>query len=111
MTEITTRRPTLERQLRVVRILVGAALAGVLVAATAGLVLLATEPTSGSSTAAALGIIAATAGIATAVCAVGVAIYAQVRNLWQYFPTWVRVAAWALIALSVITSWWSSSAV
>lgn len=52
----------------------------------------------------------ATGGIVAAVCTVAAAIYAQVRNLWQYAPTWVRVAVWGLIAWSVLATLWTRSA-
>ena len=49
-------------------------------------------------------LIAAVAGLSTAVFAVAALIYAQVKNLWQNAPSWVRVAAWAALAAAALFS-------
>lgn len=96
------------RDLMVVWVLIGLAIAAALVAAVAGLTLVIAAPESGSSTEATLGFTAAACGLSTAVFAAAAAIYAQVRNLWQYAPTWVRVVAWGLLAVSFLWSVWRS---
>lgn len=96
-----------QRELRNVKTLLGLAIGSALIAALSGLALLIVAPEEGSTTEAALGIAAAIGGLATAGFAIAAAIYAQIRNLWQYAPVWVRVLAWALIAFAVITTIWN----
>lgn len=99
--------PEDQRHLRTLKTLGVGALVTTLIAAVAGLVLLITEPQSGSSMEAALGVTAALAGLATAALAISAAIYAQVRNLWQYVPTWLRVIAWAFILYGIAMTLWN----
>lgn len=99
-----------QRELTTVKALLGSAILAALVAAAAGLVLIIAAPESGSTTEAAIGLTAAAAGILTGVLTVVAAIYAQVKNLWQYAPTWVRVVAWAAIAFAVLSGLWRSIA-
>ena len=106
MSQMTATHPE-QRELRNVRTLLSLAIVSALIAAVAGLVLLITSPESGSTIEAALGVTAAIGGLATAGFAVTAAVYAQVKNLWQYAPTWLRILAWALIAFAVITTVWS----
>lgn len=82
----------------------GAAIATLSVALLAGLILLVVEPVSGSTTEGALGITAAIAGLATGALAIAAAIYAQVRNLWKYVPTWIRGLVWTFVVLGIITT-------
>lgn len=96
-----------QRELRNVKTLVALAVGSALIAALAGLVLLIVAPEEGSSTEGVLGVAAAVGGLATAGFAIAAAIYAQIKDLWQYAPVWVRVLAWALIAFAVITTIWS----
>ena len=110
MTQITDQQH-LQRHLRIVRGLAGVAVLGALTAGVAALLLIATDTTGASTSAAAIGSLAATGGIVAAVCTVAAAIYAQVRNLWQYAPAWIRVAAWGVIAWSLLTTLWTRSAV
>lgn len=98
------------RELMVVKVLLGLAILSALVAAAAGLILLLTDPVSGSSAEATLGFTAAASGIATAVFAGAAAIYAQVRNLWRFAPGWLRIATWVVLALAVLWSFWGTSA-
>ena len=107
MTQVAS---THQRELTTVKALLGFAILAALIAAAAGLVLIITQPESGSTTEAAIGLTAAAAGILTGVLAVVAAIYAQAKNLWQYAPTWVRVVAWAAIAFAVISGLWRSIA-
>ena len=96
-----------QRELRNVKTLVGLAIGSMFIAALAGLALLIVAPEEGSATEGALGVAAAVGGLATAGFAIAAAIYAQVKNLWQLAPAWVRVLAWALIAFAVATTVWS----
>lgn len=109
MAQMTDIQPR-QRDLRNVKLLMGLAIGFALAAAAAGLILVVTTPESGSTTEATLGVIAAVSGLATAGFAIGAAIYAQVKNLWQYAPMWIRVAAWGLIAFAIVTSLWRSIA-
>jgi hypothetical protein len=103
MAETTTAHPD-QRQLRNVKTLVGLAVVSALVAAGSGLALLILAPESGSTAEATLSIAAAIAGISVAGFAIAAAVYAQITNLWQYAPVWVRVLGWVLIAYAVITT-------
>lgn len=103
----TAHRP---RDLAVVKSLARLAAIGAIAAALAGAVLILTSPESGSSAEGTLGFTAAAGGLATAVFAAAAAIYAQIRNLWQYAPRWLRVGSWIGIAVAVIASVWGSIA-
>ena len=91
-----------QRPLKVAKTLVGLAIAAALTAAFAGLVLLIANPDSGSTLESTLGVTAAIAGVSTAVLAVAVLVYAQVKNLWQDVPNWIRTAAWAVLAAAAV---------
>jgi len=82
----------------------GAAIATLSVALLVGLILLIVEPASGSTTEGVLGVTAAIAGLATGALAITAAIYAQVRNLWKYVPTWIRGLVWTFVVLGIITT-------
>ncbi len=58
----------------------------------------------GSTLESTLGFTAAAAGLSAAAFAVAALIYAQVKNLWQYAPRGVRVAAWVVLAAAVLFS-------
>ena len=90
-----------QHAMRVAVTLFGAALGAVVIAALAGLAMLVAEPEAGSTTEAALGITAAIAGLSTAVFVIAGLIYTQVKNLWRFMPTWLRVAAWIVIGIGV----------
>ena len=91
-----------QRATKVAKTLVGLAIVTALAAAAAGLVLLIADPASGSTMEATLGITAAVAGLSTAALAITVLIYAQVKNLWKNVPTWIRTAAWVVLAAAAI---------
>jgi len=95
------------REMRNFRILIGLAVASTLVAILAGVVLLVASPDAGSTAQYVLGITAAVSGLATAVLVIASAIYAQVKNLWQYAPTWFRVAFWVVAAYAIGTTLWN----
>jgi predicted metal-binding membrane protein len=105
MAQTTAAHPK-QRELRNVKTLLSLAIVSALIAAVAGLVFLIVSPEKDSVAEGALGITAASGGFATAGFAVA-AIYAQIKNLWQYAPMWVRVFAWAVIAFAVITTVWN----
>lgn len=90
-----------DRELRTVKILMALALASLFTAALAGFALLTASPASGSTMEGALGFTAAISGLATAGFSIAAAIYAQVKNLWQYAPTWIRRTLWTVIALAI----------
>lgn len=87
-----------QRAMNVAKALAGLTILAALTAAVAGVVLLVTDPAGGSALESSLGLTAAVAGLFTAVLAVATLIYAQSKNLWQYAPSWLRIAAWVLIA-------------
>ena len=91
-----------QRAIRVAKTLISLAIVGALLAAVAGVVLLVASPDSGTTLESTLGFTAAVAGLSTAAFAVAALIYAQVKNLWQYAPNWVRVATWVLLAATVL---------
>lgn len=96
------------REITRVKVLMGLAILTAVVAAAAGLAMVIVAPESGSTAEAAFGLTAAISGLATAGLAIAAAIYAQVKNLWRYAPTWLRVVAWAVIVFAVISSLWGS---
>lgn len=96
-----------QNSLKTLKTLAGTALLAVLVAAGAGLILLAATPESGSTAESVLSITAAAAGLSTAVLAISAAIYAQAKGLWKYVPTWLRVIAWAFIAYGIAMTIWN----
>ena len=91
-----------QSSIKVAKTLAALAILAALIAAFVGVVLVIANPDSGSTLESTLGLIAAVAGLSTAVFAIAALIYAQVKNLWQYAPSWVRVAAWALLAVAAI---------
>jgi hypothetical protein len=75
-------------------------------AVAAGLLILVLDPDAGSTTEATLGITAAISGLATAVLVIAALIYAQVKNLWKYVPTPIRVVMWMPFGVDIeITPW------
>ena len=107
MNQETTAGPD-QRALRNVKFILGLAIATVLIAIGAGVILVVTDPASGSNAEAALGLTAAVSGLATAGLAIAAAIYAQVKGLWSYAPMWLRIAVWVLIAVGLVRAIWSS---
>ncbi|MEA1901985.1 MAG: hypothetical protein U9N56_00500 [Actinomycetota bacterium] len=95
------------REMRNLRILIGLAIASTLVAVLAGLVVLVASPEAGSTPEAILGITAAASGLATAGIVIAAFIYAQVKNLWQYAPPWIRIAFWVVAAYAIATTLWN----
>ncbi len=95
------------REMRNLRILIGLAVASTLVAVVAGVVLLVASPDVGSTTEEVLGITAAVSGLATAVIVITAFIYAQVKNLWQYAPTWIRIVFWVVAAYAIASTLWN----
>lgn len=93
-----------QRAMKITKSLAGLAILAALAAAVAGVVLLIADPESGTTLESALGVTAAVAGLSTAVFAIAALIYAQVKNLWQYAPKWIRIAAWALLAVAAVVS-------
>ena len=85
--------------------LVWLAIATTLAATAAGVLLLIWDPGQGSTGESVLSVTAAIAGLLTALLAGAAAIYAQVKNLWRFVPTWGRVAAWVVIGAAVIYGW------
>ena len=94
--------PADARSLHLLKTMVGAAVVTTIVAAVAGILVWILDPESGSTTEAVLGLTAAVAGLATGALAIAVAIYAQVRNLWRFAPTWVRVAVMIIVAVVIV---------
>lgn len=87
-----------ERSRAVAKTLVGLAIMAAVIAGLAGVMLLVANPDSGSTLEATLGFTAAVAGLSTAVLVISTLIYAQVKNLWENVPTWIRTASWVILA-------------
>ena len=96
MTQLS--QTTDQRAMSVAKTLAGLAILAALIAAITGVILLIADPDGGSTMESTLGVIAAVAGLSTAVFAIAALIYAQVKNLWQNAPTWIRTAAWSVLA-------------
>lgn len=91
-----------ERPTKIAKTLVGLAIVAGLSAAVAGVALLVADPTSGSTLESTLGVTAAVAGLSAAAFAISALIYAQVKNLWENVPTWIRTAAWVVLAAAAL---------
>jgi len=100
MTQLSYR--TDQHAMKVAKTLGALAIIAALAAGAAGLVLLIVNPNSGSTLESTLGVTAAVAGLSTAVFAVALLIYAQVKNLWHTVPIWIRAAAWAVLAAAAV---------
>lgn len=101
------------RSVQVALTLVALAVLGVLVAVVAGLVLLLAEPEAGSTLEATLGAAAALGGLSAAVLSIATVIYVQVKNLWRFVPSWIRLAVMALVIVGIaitVVSWIQSLA-
>jgi hypothetical protein len=96
-----------EKSLRRLTMLVWLAVAGAVVAAMAGLVLLAAEPDAGSALEGTLAIAAAVGGLSAAGFSIAAVIYAQVKGLWALAPKPIRYALWILIAIGVAMTLWN----
>ena len=96
-----------ERSLRRLTMLVLLAVAGAVVAAIAGLVLLVAEPDAGSGLEGTLAIAAAVGGLSAAGFSIAAAIYAQVKGLWTLAPKPIRYVLWTLIAIGVAMTLWN----
>ena len=96
-----------QRGLRNVKLLLGLAIGAVLIAVLAGLALLVFEPAEGSTAEATLGFTAAVSGLAVAGFAIAAAVYAQVKNLWRFAPTPIRVVLWVFIGVGIAITLWN----
>ncbi len=91
-----------ERATKIAKTLVVLAIVAALTAAAAGVVLLIADPSDGSTLESTLGVTAAVAGLSTAVFVISALIYAQVKNLWENVPTWIRTTAWVVLAAAAV---------
>lgn len=89
------------------KMLIWLAVAGVVVAAGAGLILLVAAPEAGSGVEATLGLSAAVGGLAAAGFSIAAAIYAQVKGLWRLAPMPIKVVLWILVAVGIGITLWS----
>ena len=105
-TQTMTQTQSDERAMRNAAMLFGIAGLAVAISLLAGLILVLAEPDAGSNAEAVLGITAAVAGLSTAFFVIAGLIYMQVKNLWRFMPTWLRIAAWVVIALGVALTLW-----
>ena len=105
---MTTPATEVEKQhLRTLMVFVVLAIVAALVAVGAGLILLIADVTAGSTEEATLGFVAAVSGLATAALSIAALIYAQIRNLWRFAPTWFRTAALVLIVVGIVITIWN----
>jgi len=91
-----------ERSLQIFWILIGVAVVTALAASLAGVLIWLIDPADGSSTEAALGLTAAVSGLSTGALFGAAAIYAQIKNLWRFAPSWFRYLAWAVLAVAFV---------
>jgi hypothetical protein len=103
MSQTTDARPH-ERELRNAKILLGLAVLSLAIAVAAGLVLTLATVENGSTLEGFLGLAAAIGGLGTAAFAVAGAIYAQVKDLWRYAPSWFRALAWGVIVVGLVAT-------
>jgi len=95
-----------QHYLAVLKRIIYAAGATVVVATVAGLLVFIFDPEEGSSARDVLGVTAAIAGLTTGVLAVAAAIYAQVRGLWPLAPMWLRTVTLIFLVGSIGWSVW-----
>ena len=107
MATLTTDNYETRQSMRNLSWLLVAGFTSLLIAGVAGLILLLVEPEAGSTFEATLGIAAAISGLAVAGFAVGAAVYAQVKGLWQYAPSWFRAVAGVLILAGIAVTVWN----
>ncbi len=96
--------PDIQQSLDRLKLLLWLAAAAVAVAVSAGILLLILEPASGSAPEAALGFAAAVGGLATGSLVIAAAIYAQIKNLWQFAPIGIRIGLWVFIGLGIVVT-------
>ena len=90
------------RDLRVLWALLSLAAVGLLICAIAGLILVIGDPVAESTSDDMLRAVTAASGLAVGVLAGAAAIYAQVKNLWRFAPSWFRYSTWAVLAAFVL---------
>ena len=90
------------RGIQVAMTLMGLAIIGVLVAVVAWVVLLLAMPEAGSTLEATLGRSVAVGGLSAAVFSIASVIYVQVKNLWRFVPSWLRIAVVALAIVGLL---------
>lgn len=96
-----------DRAIRIAISLIVAAFVAAMTSALAGIALIVGDPEAGSTTEAVLGIGAAIAGLSTAVFVIAGLIYIQIKNLWRFVPTWLRIAAWLVIGIGIAITLWN----
>ncbi len=94
---MTVRSAIDDRALRTFWVLVGIGVVGALAVSLVAVSIWVIDPAEGSTAEAALGLAAAFGGLTTAAVLGVAAIYAQVRNLWRFAPTWFRYLAWVVL--------------
>ena len=90
------------RAMKTLRILVSLGVVATAVAVLAGIWFWIADPSEGTTLYTTLGPVAAFSGITAGVLFAGAAIWAQVKDLWQYIPGWVRVTVMALVVIGLI---------
>ena len=90
--------------MRTLQVLVLLGLTATAVAAASGLWFWIADPAAGTTLYDTLGPTAALSGLAAGVLFATSAIYAQIKGLWQYIPSWIRVAVMTLVVVGAIVS-------
>ena len=100
MSTYTDRPPAM----KTLRLLVVLAVVATGVAAAAGIWFWIADPAEGSTLYDSLGPTAAFGGLAAGALFAAAAIYAQVKSLWTYLPTWIRITVMGLVLIGVVVS-------
>ncbi|MDJ0923338.1 MAG: hypothetical protein QNJ77_02150 [Acidimicrobiia bacterium] len=90
------------KEMKTLKTLVALAVAATAIATVAGIWFWIADPAVGTTLYDTLGPVAAFSGIAAGVLFAGAAIWAQIKDLWQYIPSWVRVTVMTLVAIGLI---------
>ena len=88
--------------MKTLRTLAALALVATTVALVSGLWLWLADPVDGSTLSDRLGGTAAFSGIAAGLLFGAAAIWAQVKNLWEFVPRWIRVAVLGFVVVAAI---------
>ncbi len=100
-------QPEHVRPMRIVRVLIGLAVAATSIAIASGTALVLLDPADGSTAEAVIALTAVTSGLSVAGLTIAATVYAQFAGLWRYAPAWLRGATWLVAAIATATTLWS----
>ena len=96
------------QEMKTLSVLVALAFVATGIDVAAGIWFWIADPAEGTTLYDTLGPAAAFSGLAAGALFAGAAIWAQIKDLWQYIPWWVRVTVMTLVVIGLvrtIVSW------